>query len=216
IGGVSVPELKTKIAPNTADFMNNGVFRGAYGPRVRESLPAIVRTLKQDRDSRRAVLTIFDSRVDLFQPQDTRDYPCTVALHFLLRDDHLECHAFMRSNDVWWGLTYDAFVFTQLQLTLAGLLDAASGTYFHTATSLHMYERDFNKWQDLTAPVLLDFYPLGFADVGGVYSTRVRAHALLSTGQLVLTNYETESQLWYRDVIFRGRKVRAQGEAHPR
>ena len=58
----------------------------------------------------------------------------------------------MRSNDVWWGLPYDVFQFTQLQLTLARLLDVAPGEYTHMVGSLHAYERDADGIDALVMP----------------------------------------------------------------
>jgi len=141
IAGEQHPELMRRIAPNFGRFMDGGAFHGSYGERLRGQLEAAVLRLKSDAYSRQAVLQIWDPARDLYV-EGLRDYPCTIFLQLLLRDGALELHAHMRSNDVWWGLAYDAFQFTQLQHTLARVLGVPTGDYFHHAASLHLYARD--------------------------------------------------------------------------
>lgn len=144
IGGVSHPDLMVKVSKNFANFLNAGTFLGAYGPRVRTQLPQLVKVLKQDPDTRQALLQIWRAQDDLWA-HGAKDIPCTTSLQFFIRNDKLCCHTYMRSNDVWWGLSYDAFQFTQLQCTLANILEIEAGEYVHTAGSMHVYERDFDK-----------------------------------------------------------------------
>lgn len=139
VGGVSTPELLCRIAPNFADFLDGGAFYGAYGPRLLPQLDEVYRKLIDDPDTRQAVATIW-------RPDDafvaTRDLPCTTSMQFLLRDGTLELHVTMRSNDLWWGWSYDAFQFTRLQQAMADALDVAVGVYVHRVGSLHLYRRD--------------------------------------------------------------------------
>lgn len=151
IGGFSDPQLMVKAAPNTAQFLDHGVFRGAYGLRLQPQLPHVVKRLVDDRDSRQAVVTIWDPAQDLYV-EGTKDYPCTVMLQFLIRRGELIMHTTMRSNDAWWGLTYDIVQFTQLQLTVADALRLPCGPYHHHAVSLHVYERDLEAITNLRAP----------------------------------------------------------------
>jgi thymidylate synthase len=141
VGGVSCPELMVKASRNFDQFRDGGIYHGAYGPRLRAQLPVVVERLKLDPQTRQAVVTVWDPLHDLMV-SDSRDYPCTVMLQFLVRDGRLQLHTTMRSNDVWWGLAYDAFQFTQLQLTVANVLGLPAGHYYHHAVSLHLYERD--------------------------------------------------------------------------
>lgn len=152
IGGFSDPALMTRVTPNFAQFKDAGVFHGAYGPRVRPQLPAVVERLKKDRDTRQALVVLWDPMHDLFV-QDSRDYPCTTMLQFLVRKGRLVLHTTMRSNDVWWGLAYDAFQFTQLQLTVADVLGIPAGPYHHHAVSLHIYDRDLPALAKLHSPL---------------------------------------------------------------
>lgn len=150
IGGVSDPQLMTRVSPTFARFLDAGIFHGAYGPRIKSQLPALVSRLMDDRTSRQALLTIWRPQDDLFT--DARDLPCTLTLQFLIRDNKLHMVVNMRSNDVFWGLTYDVFQFTQLQCTLANLLHVGYGTYTHNAGSMHIYERDTDAIAAVTPP----------------------------------------------------------------
>lgn len=144
IGGVSDPGLMCKVAPNMRNFMDGGILAGAYGPRVGVQLDRIVEKIKQDPDTRQAVVTIWDPMRDHFPNPPSKDVPCTIMQQFLLRKDQLIMHTTMRSNDVHWGVAYDIFAFTQLQLAVASALGVAPGVYHHHAVSLHAYERDFD------------------------------------------------------------------------
>jgi len=157
VGGFSEPAL----LPSSFDeFKNGGVFHGAYGPRTRMQLPAAIDRLYDDPSTRQAVVTVWDPLWDL--QYGLKDYPCTVALQFLIRNDRLQLHTHMRSNDVWRGVAYDFFQFTQLQLAVAAVLDIDVGSYFHHATSFHLYESDAEAAKTCqVSPVLEDFQHTG-------------------------------------------------------
>jgi len=108
------------------------------------------RELLKDRDSRRAVMMIQDRQnVCDLAFKDTKDFPCTLNLQFFIREDKLHLHVNMRSNDAFWGLTYDLFSFTlfqemmMLELREAGYDSLQLGEYTHCAGSLHIYEKHF-------------------------------------------------------------------------
>lgn len=142
IGGVCHPEVMTHVSAEFRKFMDGGTFHGGYGQRTRAQIPAAIKRLQEDRDTRQAVVTMWDPLHDLFTP-GMKDYPCTISLQFLVRDNRLQLHTHMRSNDVWRGLAYDVFVFTQLQQVVAAAMLMDVGSYFHHTTSLHMYETDY-------------------------------------------------------------------------
>lgn len=139
IGQFSSPELTVGASPNFQRFReSNGTFHGAYGRRIQRQLNEIVHKLRQDRDTRQAGMTLWDPWLDN-QPGKL-DYPCTVAIWFAIVNDTLELTVFMRSQDVWWGSPYDWFQFSQLQRTVAGVLDVEPGAYRHTTVSTHIYD----------------------------------------------------------------------------
>lgn len=138
IGGTCSPDLLRQAAPQyDAVLLNPDDIRyGAYGPRTAMQLAECVTLLRREPGTRRAVMSIW-SKDDLTHQGDR---PCTVFLQFLVRDNYLELHTYMRSQDVWLGTPYDVFMFTQLQCTVARMLRLPSGQYTHHATSLHLYE----------------------------------------------------------------------------
>lgn len=115
---------------------------GSYGYRIAESIPAVINKLKMDKDTRQALLTIH--RVEDTSAR-TLDTPCTITLQFTIRNNKLNMHVYMRSNDIFWGTPYDVYNFTNLQQVIANTLGISVGKYYHTATSLHMYARDYDK-----------------------------------------------------------------------
>lgn len=129
-------------------YADDGVLRGAYGPRLRnwagkvDQLHRVVDVLKADRDSRRAVIQLYDPSRDA---HGHKDVPCTLGFRFHLRDGRLHMSTTMRSQDVWTGMPYDVFTFTVLHELVAGWLGVEPGVYHHHVDSLHIYECDMDK-----------------------------------------------------------------------
>lgn len=144
IGEVSRPELLVAASPRFADFRElDGSFHGAYGLRVHGQVRRVLERLRSDGASRQGVVTIWDPNLDGHEVYG--DMPCTVALHLLPRGHRLHLQVYMRSNDVWLGLAYDYFVFSQWLHTVAKVLGLQPGRYTHHVSSLHLYERDVER-----------------------------------------------------------------------
>lgn len=94
--------------------------------------------LRQDKDSRRAVIHLSSPDLDLLDPGS--DIACAMTLQLLLRDGRLDAICTMRSNDVVLGLPYDVFLFTMVQEIAAMELGCDLGRYHHQVGSLHLYE----------------------------------------------------------------------------
>lgn len=107
-------------------------------------LEQIIELLSKDKTSRRAVLNISDPSINRIQ---TKDMQCTIAIQFLVRDEKINMTVYMRSNDVYFGLPYDYIFFETIHQYLCKRLHLDVGTYTHIATSLHMYERDIEKFE---------------------------------------------------------------------
>lgn len=121
----------------------------------RDQLMEIYELLKKDSYSRRAILNISDA---LLHKQNTKDYQCTIALQFLIRDNKLNMTVFMRSNDIYFGLPYDSIYFMTIQDWLAKKLNVKIGSYTHHATSMHMYKSDVDKFKEHNNVINLDKY----------------------------------------------------------
>jgi thymidylate synthase len=193
VGGVSDVKLTLRINPNMEQFLDDGKFHGAYGPRVRYALRNAVRKLQIDPDTRQAVVPIFREDDVKFT---WRDVPCTLNLHLSIRDGRLHLTTHMRSNDVWWGLGYDAFQFTQLQLTVANVINVPVGTYTHVADSLHLYERDFEAVRRLYKtrdPSIEAVYPRGFYG-DDINEAQLTARRIITDS---LRDEPNASEMWY-------------------
>ena len=212
IGGFSDPKWLMNIAAGFRQFAeNDGKFWGAYGNRVKhggiQQVEQVVRKLCDDPTTRQAVVTLWNPVLD--NSPGKRDYPCTVALSFQRRGPRYRQHSqlnmsvLMRSNDVWLGLPYDMFQFTQLQLTLCNILDLTPGTYTHTAWSLHLYldnaDDSYAVTDHITAETDCAAGPTGIG-VNGQSVTVVRQLAR----DLARGRFNTEpstSERWYLDVL---------------
>jgi thymidylate synthase len=142
------------IAPynkHIARFSDDGLsFFGAYGPKVAAQLPYIIKTLTTDMFSRRAVINIWRE-----SPPETKDYPCTLTLQFLIRPEegkyYLHCLDSMRSSDVWLGLPYDIFNMSIISMHVVNELNKVLpvkinlGTLALHAGSSHLYSEHFEK-----------------------------------------------------------------------
>lgn len=176
-GSDSVEEI-AKYNSRMREFSDDGrALWGAYGPRVVGQLAHVVSTLKRDPDSRQAVITTWRPQVgsvdcltggyvkELYHgglvhadesgvqwdgaSWRSKDIPCTVAWHFMIRGGRLNLTVFMRSNDAWLGTPYDIFSFTTVQRAVASILEVGVGTYHHVPSNLHLYEENVADAQGL-------------------------------------------------------------------
>lgn len=145
-GDVEYAKLLISSNKNIGAYLNRstGVFDGAYGPRLIQSLEDIVELLARDPDTRQAVASIWSPGI----PRDSLDVPCTVALHFMRVNGRLDLSVYMRSNDLNWGTPYDVAAFCVIQQAVAKALKIDVGEYHHTAGSLHVYEESMPKLGD--------------------------------------------------------------------
>jgi thymidylate synthase len=136
-------------APSIRRYSEDGqTLRGtAYGPRIfdfrRSGLDqwdTVVQTLRDDPDSKRAVIQVFDGH-ELRIPGNI-DVACTLALQFLIREGRLSAIGYMRANDAFRGSVSDVFSFTFLLELLARQLGLGVGTYTHLVGSYHVYLSD--------------------------------------------------------------------------
>jgi thymidylate synthase len=198
IGAFSKPSLNVLASRKFSEFQEpDGSFYGSYGVRIGHQVGQVIRKIKEDPFTRQAVITLWNPSLD--NDPGHKDYPCTVMLGFRVRRDHLDMSVTMRSNDVWLGLTYDVFQFTQLQFVVARALDIGIGTYTHHALSLHLYSRDMDDAEmlhpSLNGPLVVD----GIGNHGDSIQTIMGRSWLIADGMPVLT--PTWAEQWYADRI---------------
>ena len=148
-------KMFTELNKRMSDFSDDGeTLHGAYGHRVSGHIRNIIDKLDSDKDTRQAVLTIYcnDNSVK------TKDTPCTLNLHFMIRDDNVNMITYMRSNDIIWGTPYDIFMFTTLQQVIANTFGIDVGWYRHICSSLHVYEQHFEMLDHMknSQPIAVD------------------------------------------------------------
>jgi hypothetical protein len=121
-------------------------FQGAYGPRIGDQLEKVEGQLRRDPSTRQAVVSLW-SETD--REPSWKDRPCTTEFQLMVREGALDVFVFMRANDLWTGTCYDVWQFGQVQAAMAHVLGIPHGTYHHYATSLHIYERDVEKFKEV-------------------------------------------------------------------
>ena len=99
----------------------------------------VIRELKRNPDSRRAVMCIRDNNKDPF----TNDPACLQHIQYFIRNNKLHCKVLFRSNDAVKAAFMNAFALIMLQKRIADELGIQVGTYTHRANSFHAYEKDW-------------------------------------------------------------------------
>lgn len=131
----------------------DGTANSAYGHTIftRGQWLRCAAQLVSDPDTRQAVITLHCPE---WFSYDSKDVPCTLSLVFRTRKSQygrkLDLVSTMRSNDMWYGLPFDAPFFMFLQdLMMKELrnhgLDVETGKWVHHAHSLHAYEEHWDK-----------------------------------------------------------------------
>jgi thymidylate synthase len=141
-GDRSVKEIskKAKIwdTMHDGDYMVNSNYGWQWNRN--KQLQYVIDELKRDKQSRRAVLSIYDGKEHSEYHHDT---PCTLSISFYIIDDKLNMTVNMRSNDLIYGFCNDQYCFSKLQEIIAKELNVPIGYYYHFANNLHIYEKHF-------------------------------------------------------------------------
>jgi len=146
-----------------AQFSDDGhTFHGAYGERLRawprlyfpstvsdpadpryldkvpiDQFKEVVDKLEADPVTRQAVMSLWDPARD--NEPGHRDYPCNSIVYLSLRDGKLDMTVVIRSNDLIWGVPYNAVQFSHIHAYIAGWLNCRIGTLTYFIQNLHYY-----------------------------------------------------------------------------
>lgn len=120
--------------------------------------------LIDDKDSRQAVLFLGNPT---FQYPDVNDFVCTLSYHFFIRNDKLHMIVNRRSQDIFFGMTFDVpWELSLMQLMCNSLRDTYKnielGSYHLNCNSLHCYERNIDILEKMNNE---DFFAYGFPEV---------------------------------------------------
>jgi len=123
----------------------DGTFASNYGPLFfseQGGFNDVIRTLKEDPDSRQAIIPMaYKSNIY----PGNKDQLCSLGVYFDIREGLLNMTVTMRSNSiVRFGAPIDWVCYTWLQEMVACALDMPIGKYTHHAHSAHAYEEDYN------------------------------------------------------------------------
>lgn len=120
-------------------------FSASYGFKIVEQLPIILNELK-NKDSRRAYINIlFNEDKIILNTKTTHEFPCSIGIHFLIRDNKLHTIINMRSNNCYSVMPYDVYNFTNFQNHVAKIIGIPIGYYYHTINSAHIFNGDVRR-----------------------------------------------------------------------
>lgn len=110
--GQAAPMWKTLADKNGCISSNYGYYvfhEKLANPDIKSQYDWVVANLLKSLDSRKAIININ-------QPQhkdlESKDFPCTIAMQFFVRNNHLCCVVSSRSTDIYTGLPYDMGFFS--------------------------------------------------------------------------------------------------------
>jgi thymidylate synthase len=136
------------LMPFNKNYINyaetSGRIHGAYGYRWRhwfrkDQIHEVIRLLKEDPTTRRAVIGMWDPRIDL---DEFKDLPCNTHIYFRMIDGKLNMTVCNRSNDFVWGMMGANIVhMTMLQELITIWIGAGLGHYKVISNNCHIYEQ---------------------------------------------------------------------------
>lgn len=139
-GPKDLEQYRQEMLDGILDFeVEKGNWAYTYHQRMEKQIPFVVRELKRNPDSRRAVIDVRDWPTD----SESSDPACLQHIQYFIRDGALHCKVLFRSNDACKAAFMNMFALIMLQKRIADELGVKVGTYTHRANSFHVYERDF-------------------------------------------------------------------------
>ena len=127
---------------------------GLDGISSKSKLDGVIELLKNDPDTRKAIINIFTTHDTLFY-DGSRRIPCSMYYDFLIRDDskgikrlHICYH--QRSSDFVQHFGDDVYLAWRLMEYISNEVGIKPGYLYHTIDSLHSYKKD---WQLLQTSI---------------------------------------------------------------
>ena len=142
------------------EFMHGGKFDYTYPERINRVfvyqglgdtyLENIIALLKDDPDTRKAILSIFDPSQDGDHLEGDKRIPCSMYYDFMIRENasvkkQLNICYHQRSSDFALHFGCDVYLAFRLMEYVAKRLEIQPGYLYHTIDSLHCYQRDWVK-----------------------------------------------------------------------
>ena len=160
-------EILSKFLPRAKDYSDDGkTWRAGYPERIKafgtkkiNQLDYVYEKLKADPNTRQAIISLWSPEEDCFDEngklKESRDFPCSNHLQFLIRGGKLHCSFYIRSNDAIFGLSsINFYEFTVIQEILATSLGVELGDFHYNVGSLQVYD-----WHKEKAEKILKYVP---------------------------------------------------------
>jgi thymidylate synthase len=140
-GAAELQQYVLEVLDGILNFRIGNGWNYTYNSRIMTQYDFIIRELKRNPSSRRAVIDVRDWKYD---SKDGNDSPaCLQNLQYFIRNNKLDCCVLFRSNDLPEATFFNAFALIKLQEEIASELGVEVGSYTHRANSMHCYEKDF-------------------------------------------------------------------------
>lgn len=140
IGGPrELEQYRMEMLDGILDFeVERGKWVYTYHKRIEDQIPFVVKELKRNPSSRRAV-------IDVRTKEDMESYEpaCMQHLQFFIRNGKLYTKTLFRSNDACKATFMNVFALIFLAKRIADDLGVELGSFTHRANSFHCYEKDF-------------------------------------------------------------------------
>jgi thymidylate synthase len=145
LSGDNYVKFPASFAQNIKNYSDDGhTLYGAYGFRWRQhfildQIESVIGTLEGDPHSRRAVIAMWDPKMDAGSA--TKDLPCNTHLYFRLLEGKLTMTICNRSNDLVWGMLGANIVHMSiLHEYIANASGLPIGSLFQFTNNLHVYK----------------------------------------------------------------------------
>lgn len=127
--------------PTSPDLPAN--FNTFYGPRILTQLPAIIKELKSNNNTRRAVISILSAEdLLLLDKDESLEFPCCDSATFFIRNNKLHVQLHMRSQNMGQVLKLDMYLRARFTVELAEQLSLETGNFYSSIVSAHIYNKD--------------------------------------------------------------------------
>lgn len=127
--------------PKSSELPEN--FNTFYGPRIAFQKPFIIEELRRNPNSRRAVISILQPNdLLLLGTDETLEFPCTDSATFSIRNNKLNIHLHMRSQNMLTVVQLDIYLWSRICIEIAKELNIEPGVFSSSIVSAHIYTKD--------------------------------------------------------------------------
>ena len=126
-------------------YTYNERMHGINTPPNEDQLYRVIQELRNKPNTRQAVVSIYDYKLDLPNWGGKKRIPCSMYYQFLLRKDELNLIYTMRSCDYYTHLPIDLWLAIRLLEYVAKRINKNTGRFIHFVGSLHAFQKDFEK-----------------------------------------------------------------------